>query len=356
MLEVRAGSRLHFGLMELAEGQPHRFGGLGLMVQQPSFIVRWGRGSWPISSDREAAERIASVLQRVTMENESRQHAESLPVSLVTPSRFHSGLGFGTQLACAVSAGTWLLEHQVASHPQCAMPWKEIVQGLAHPESDHLEHLARWSGRGKRSAIGLHGFLYGGLILDHGHSPTSATVQRGSWAAEVASRLPGSIFTEHVSWPSNWRVVLIIPEDGERISGQREFQLIQTASSHASDTCQPMWQLAQQCLENTRARNFAGFVEALEQYTQLAGELFRGVQGGLFRGPAIQQAVELAQQVGLRGVGQSSWGPTVFGFAEEAVIADEHANRIADQVSNPRWEIIVTGPSSGAQWRFTEES
>ena len=41
LLEVRTGCRLHFGLMELADGRPLRFGGLGLMLDQPGWHLRF---------------------------------------------------------------------------------------------------------------------------------------------------------------------------------------------------------------------------------------------------------------------------------------------------------------------------
>ncbi|MEZ6077977.1 MAG: hypothetical protein R3C56_20595 [Pirellulaceae bacterium] len=37
VLHLQTGCRLHFGLIELAAGEPMRFAGLGLMLDQPNF-------------------------------------------------------------------------------------------------------------------------------------------------------------------------------------------------------------------------------------------------------------------------------------------------------------------------------
>ncbi len=41
LLELSTGCRLNFGLLELAEGQPNRYGGLGLMLEAPQLRLRW---------------------------------------------------------------------------------------------------------------------------------------------------------------------------------------------------------------------------------------------------------------------------------------------------------------------------
>ncbi len=40
LIEVTTGSRLHFGLLELASEQPLRFGGLGVMLDEPGWVLR----------------------------------------------------------------------------------------------------------------------------------------------------------------------------------------------------------------------------------------------------------------------------------------------------------------------------
>ena len=55
-----------------------------------------------------------------------------------------------------------------ASEPSSA--WRSSVRSWIWPAiaDPSLETLARLSGRGRRSGIGLHGFFHGGLIVDGG--------------------------------------------------------------------------------------------------------------------------------------------------------------------------------------------
>ena len=65
------------------------------------------------------------------------------------------------------------------------------------------------------------------------------------------------------------------------------------------------------------------FGESLFDFNARAGEAFAAVQGGVYLGPGVAECVEFLRGQGVRGVGQSSWGPTVF-----AVVGDE--DRAAD--------------------------
>lgn len=354
MLEVRTGSRLHFGLLELAEGQPLRYGGLGLMVELPSLLIRIHTGINDGRTDDDLSERIHAVLRQ-----RSVLGVHSIPdgvhVELLTPIRIHSGLGFGTQFACAVATGLELFSQLQNAHLQVSSEWHILHETIGFGQSLEVAQLAAWSGRGRRSSIGLHGFLHGGLILDRGHAQSSAVDVEEACAAEASSQpSTRSIATSGLILPIDWRAVLIIPRDANRISGPRECELLDAASVYPNAQRDRMYMLAQQCLDySTGAGDFAGFVDSIDQYTLLAAQLFVNVQGGLYGGSAIARAVESAKQCGLSGVGQSSWGPTVFGFAPDEDSARAIAGRIGHQLPATNWEVIVTRPArTGATWRI----
>jgi predicted sugar kinase len=50
----------------------------------------------------------------------------------------------------------------------------------------------------------------------------------------------------------------------------------------------------------------------VHKFGRLAGECFAAAQGGPFATPAIERLVMAIRDYGVAGVGQSSWGPTVF--------------------------------------------
>ena len=105
---------------------------------------------------------------------------------------------------------------------------------------------------------------------------------------------------------------------------------------------------AQECLRSTQ--DFWQLMELLESYMGLAAELFAGQQGGQYNGAEVARAALHAQQVGLRGVGQSSWGPTVFGFAAAHAAAEQAAEAL--RALDADWTVTVTKPARcGAQWR-----
>jgi predicted sugar kinase len=62
-------------------------------------------------------------------------------------------------------------------------------------------------------------------------------------------------------------------------------------------------------LERSSCRDFG---EAVYRFGRLAGGCFAAVQGGPFASRDIAQLIDAIRNHGIAGVGQSSWGPTVF--------------------------------------------
>jgi predicted sugar kinase len=59
------------------------------------------------------------------------------------------------------------------------------------------------------------------------------------------------------------------------------------------------------------------FGEAVRSIQERLGDYFAPVQGGRrFASPAVEAALETLRRKGAHGIGQSSWGPTGFAFAE----------------------------------------
>jgi beta-ribofuranosylaminobenzene 5'-phosphate synthase len=325
LLEVTTGSRLHFGLLELAAGQPLRFGGLGLMLDEPGWVLRFsvdaatrdsGPVSEPVSADIGA--RIEQVRERLRQQT-GRDPSVRIEVLRTLP--MHAGLGAGTQLAAAVAAGL-SISARLTTEPT-------------------LGQLIQFSGRWKRSGIGLYGFIHGGLILDEGHSPEELR----------------SLHATSVTLNQDWRVVLITPGQTAAVTGGYEASLIESLGQTPNPKREHMHQLAKRLLDLANVDGgFVKFTEALQEYVDAAGQLFAAGQGGLYNGEAVSRAVELAKETGLRAVGQSSWGPTVFGFAENQTAAEQLARTLTELCPNERWQIRICTPArQGASWRWVEE-
>ena len=73
------------------------------------------------------------------------------------------------------------------------------------------------------------------------------------------------------------------------------------------------------------------FGRALTSVQRIVGNWFRAVQRGAFASPLGARVARAMANAGALGVGQSSWGPTVYGMAANEKLADtlEHAVRKA---------------------------
>lgn len=349
MIELCTGSRLHFGLMELCESAPNRYAGLGVMLAGPKMHARISFDSVTADvsiSDDIDAESASEYLQRI----QSWQAKSKTPsqVELLKGYPFHAGLGAGTQLACLLSVAEALASFEIRgkfkSQPSSASHWQSVGQALTIGNDDNSIHssfnaesLALLSGRGLRSAIGLTGFLEGGLVLDQGH--------------ENGDLLRRKIQAQVVQIPKAWRFVLIRGHASSAITGPLESTMIGRMAAKANPSRARMLELARIALDHATSASFDAFCSVLEEYMQLAGDMFAPVQGGRYNGAVCAQAVAIASQYGLKAVGQSSWGPTIFGLCESQSQAESIAHSIRQHADN--WTVqISSAAASGAMVRM----
>jgi beta-RFAP synthase len=305
-VRVRTGSRIHFGLLSPGEGGPRRFGGAGLMVDRPGVdLIAAPAPSFCVEGP--LAGRAASVARSFTGgEPRCSIRIEAAP-------REHSGLGTGTQLGMAVAKALSILAGE---------------GGLA------VEDLARRAGRGRRSAIGVHGFELGGFLADLGKG-------RGEGLSPLAA---------HLAVPEEWRFVLLAPAAGGGISGRVEEEAFEALGAVPARTLDALSRtLLLGLIPSVMERDFGAFSAALREYGDLAGQCFRAAQGGVFARPEAAALVDLLRRLGACGSGQSSWGPTVYAAAaaedEAAFLAREVADRFGTGV-----EITVACPlNAGAR-------
>ena len=302
MIRVRAASRLHFGLFNvgLLPAWPNidgdqlipgrRFGGVGMMVDLPGIEVRsQPAGAW--SASGPMAERALAFAQRfATTAPELRpQHIE-----VATQSLPHVGLGTGTQLALGVA--------------------KALAVLSGHTEWGAVE-LARRVGRGLRSAIGIHGFDHGGFLVEagkHVDSEVSPLVAR----CEV---------------PSAWRILLMAPHVSPGYSGDAERMafdvLLQQARPQEVESLCRLVLLGM--LPALAAGDCRAFGEAVYDFNARAGDIFASQQGGRYAPPLVGEIVKYCRDQGISGVGQSSWGPTVFAILPDEMSAERLRTSLA---------------------------
>ncbi len=303
MTRVSTPCRLHFGLKNAGDLPPDhwRFGGCGLMLADCRVTVAVEPAeTW--SGDGLAADRAVGFARAVLPNRPVRVRVDECPPE-------HVGLGVGTQLALATASAT-LLAH-----------------GLPLPS---IRDLAVRTGRGKRSGVGLYGFAAGGFVSDYGH--------------RTADSHPELDFREPV--PAEWRVVLARPAVAARWHGESErgafarLRAVGGAVSRHKELVRPV--MAMQ--HDLRAADFHQFAALIHGYNRAAGEPFAADQGGVYAGPEVTALVEWVHRLGFAGVGQSSWGPTVFALTADAELADWLAGRLRRH--DPTLAVDVSRPDN----------
>ena len=312
MLRITAPSRIHFGLLRFLKKSGPSYGGLGMMVDQPRVVVELSSTEqW--SGSGLFAERALQWARR-SLEACSTTTIRALKIDVCTAPAPHSGMGSGTQLALAIATG---------------------VRHLGQAPPLEIDQLVSSVERGRRSAVGSHGFQHGGLIWETGWQP-----------GESLGRLK-----RRVEVPTDWRTVLITMPRYEGLSGQRERDVFELLPPVPVEVTRRLTYWAEeQILPAAEQHDFDTFAEAIFQYGRLAGSCFADVQGGPFATPQIAAGVQRLRELGVRGVGQSSWGPTIFAFAAEEKSATQLADRLASLEEFTGAEIRCSSPNNrGAQ-------
>lgn len=304
-IRVRTPCRLHFGLSSLGHDiTKPQFGGVGMMVDLPCVELEITPADKFEVGGRHA-ERVIKFAETIS----TNLGLPELNIQVLQAPRDHIGMGVGTQLGLATAAG--------------------IAEALGLPWRDPLR-LAQLSRRGRRSAVGTYGFLLGGLIIDGGHLPNESLGQ-------LAYR---------VDVPSEWRIALIIA-GGTGRSGNSEDQTIASLPAVPSETTAKLEEIAieqiKPALENS---SFAEFAEAVFEYGKLAGDCFAPAQGGTYSSPQTAELVAWLREQGIAGVGQSSWGPTVFAFLPNEAAAKELQRLFARRIYAGDYDFRITAPSN----------
>lgn len=300
---VRTGARVHFGLIVPGAAASRQFGGSGVMLEDPGLEVTVERARG-LEASGELAARAAEFARRF-----SGNPSPPYRITVSSGHPDHVGLGTGTQLGLAVARGIATLEQE----PLTAV------------------ELASRVDRGKRSAVGVHGFEHGGMIVEAGKSAEPKT-------RSVISPLVGCF-----RFPTPWRVVLIVPRGRSGASGEAEEEAFGSMSPTAEATIDRLSRLALLGLIPALLEaDIESFGEALYEYGCLSGECFAPFQSDVFASPQIAELVRFVRDAGVRGVGQSSWGPAAYAVVESDAAAASLVERLRRGLRYEPDELIVT--------------
>jgi beta-RFAP synthase len=288
-LFLEAPARLHFGVLDLRGALGRRFGGLGAAVPSPSLLLE-GRPAREVAARGPDAARAADYARRF-LDHHGLPGGIDLVVHRAIPA--HSGLGSGTQLGLAVARLLAEL-HGLTGDPPA---------------------LARAVGRGRRSAIGTWTFALGGFIVEGGRRPGAESI------APLLARY---------DIPEQWRCVVAIPPGAPGLSGDAEAEAFEQLPPPPERDVERVAHLVlMQLLPALAEGDLPSFGGALSAIQRLTGAWFASRQGGVFAPGLGGELIERMSAWGVPGVGQSSWGPAVYGIVDGPGAGAELAARVS---------------------------
>jgi beta-ribofuranosylaminobenzene 5'-phosphate synthase len=302
---ITTGARLHFGPLFCGRTSGRRFGGVGVMIDRPGCQVTVCRAE---CDELIVPEEVRSLAEQC-IAGARGTTTNSVPIRIEMHESIlrHRGLGSGTQTALAIAQGIYVLHHG---------------------EPADAGKLAVMTGRGLRSAVGIHGFDQGGFLIDAGKRDPDAI---GALAARC-------------DIPPDWRFVLIAPRNAAGLSGRRERDAFAKLPAMRAATSAELCRIAlTELLPAIREADFPAFADGLFEYGRIVGEFFSPVQGGCFAGPEAARLAATLRAAGFAGVAQSSWGPTVAVVASSEGEARQVANEVANDFDR---SCIIARPSN----------
>jgi beta-RFAP synthase len=306
---VQATARLHLGFLDLNGSIGRHFGSIGMSLDALATSLTLTRSSAHYVSGPESG-RAAQHLEMM-----KRHLGLTCDYELILKEAIpaHAGLGSGTQLALAVAAALRRLEG-----------FDQDIPG----DAERLQ-------RGSRSGIGAGLFVQGGLIVDGGHGTRRHT-------PPVLARL---------AFPDSWRIVLIMDKGIKGVHGDDEraaFGELPLFSEEASASiCRHVLMQALPAIAENDIGQFGG---AIAHIQTILGDYFAPAQGGRYTSPGVGKIMAALGMAGAHGIGQSSWGPTGFAFAENSNDAQRLVDHIAQEASSLHLDVLICkGLNRGAK-------
>ncbi len=260
------------------------FGGVGMMVDEPTTIVQIS------SSDKYDVYGVMADRINRTVASWAAFHRRPIPsncvVQVIRATPPHIGLGSGTQLALCVARAL------------------NVHYGL---DSNGIESVVRSVERGRRSSVGSWGFHLGGCIVELGAS-----------ADQTFAPL-----RQRIAVPEEWRVLVAWAPQNTGLHGKAEESAFSRLPQISPQTTEALARIAlNRIIPALEHRDFSRFSQSIYEYGMMSGRCFEVLQGGPFASEQIAGLVDRLNKFGICGVGQSSWGPAVYAILKD----DEQAN------------------------------
>ncbi|MFO7793204.1 MAG: hypothetical protein R6W73_09565 [Candidatus Saliniplasma sp.] len=272
---IKTPSRLHMGIIDLSREFIRSYGALGLTIKD-GFTIEVGKKEKGLNI--KANKRNVMEVQKVYNQLKGAlQIKNGFNVKVEEDIPRHVGLGSTTQL----SLGTGLAMAKLSGYDLDPIKLADIVD------------------RAKFSAIGTYGFKHGGFILEGGKS--------------APIEMPPLLFREKI--PKDWRFIIICAKRWEGFDEEEEQPIMEELKVDKRFPRIISHHIVMGILPALKKEDIEDFGYHMSEIQKAVGTSFSEYQKGIYH-PAVGDIIkELKKHT--YGVGQSSWGPTIYGLTTE---------------------------------------
>lgn len=299
---IETPSRLHFGIINPFTSKYRLYVSAGVAIDYPrTRVIVYPDEALSIEGCR--SEEVYSKIRPLIEEYDIKQGRVIVEESVPK----HVGLGSTTQLLLSVVHGLLVANDKAPSSPR------------------EFTEIARKLGIGRISGVGTYIYLYGGFIVDGGK--------------KSVEDFP--LLFLRLEFPEEWRFVVVVPP-GRGMSELEERAVFTKGTDVPSEAIwEASFTLFHELVPALIEKDFNAFSRALSRLQEVVGSMFSSFQGGVFASYSAR-AVSLLRKLGILGVGQSSWGPAVYGVIESREKATEIARIVKSEI--PSTEVFVAKP------------
>jgi len=317
-VEVSAPARLHLGDID-----PFALGRFGfapiLAINEPRTVVEAEQADSLILHGIEGEE--AKVYAQRTLE---AFHLKGVEITVRRVAPRHSGFGSTTQLCLAIA--------------------RAVTR--AHSLNPSVFELVRALKR--TSTGGMYTFQLGGFVVAGGFKvkPDENIFLRKE------PFVPPLIFRS--DFPESWRFVLVRPREAPKSPDgeveEAKFKALHKHEAPADLTQRAYFLLSARLLPALIEKDANAFGSALTEIQVTVGRIYLPVQGSVFN-PASEWLIPILKRSGALGIGQSSWGPTVYAFTDDVSAAERVKETVEGEVGGRVVVGIVGADNRGALTR-----
>jgi beta-ribofuranosylaminobenzene 5'-phosphate synthase len=319
---VRTPSRVHITLIDMHGGSGRVDGGIGITLDEPCVLleVELSPTLSVSGGDPAVQERVRGIATDV-LQKLGTGGSVAITIRCYFPS--HVGLGSGSQLGLAVARAI------------CELHGRHLP----------VKELAKLVGRGGTSGIGTAAFEYGGFIVDGGHRFGTGG-EKTDFRPSAASRgvSPPPVIARH-DFPSDWRILLAIPEVPAGASGGKEVDIFRENCPVPLAEVQALsHEVLMRMLPGIASRDLDLFGSSVNAIQKLG---FKKVELA-HQSPPVTGLLDVLREAGAACAGLSSFGPTVYAVGDTGMTGIEQAATSFMKEHGGGTTLITTARNSGA--------